>query len=70
MKKNILEFARLKGKCSDRIYNQINNCTVFENYKNQKQKIKEEAEKKVERENLIVEHLPKELEKQLKQIMR
>ena len=54
----------------NQIYNQINNCTVFENYKNQKQKIKEEAEKKVERENLIVEHLPKELEKQLKQIMR
>ena len=48
--KNITEIAREKGQCPDRIYNQINGKTPFENYKNQKQKIKDEQQKKKEEE--------------------
>lgn len=62
--------ARRLGRCPDRIYYQLNGKTPFENYIEQKQKIKEEAETKAQMEKLIEKELPKLLDKALEDLLK
>ncbi len=55
-----------EGKLPDRYYNQLNNKTATENYKNQKEKEKEERKKLISLRTMFAQMLYKELDKILK----